>query len=297
MSTVATSTLSAIKPSPESFWLLAGPDVIEHDGAVNRETAQTLKAIVERLRERWDIRFFFKSSYDKANRTSVDAYRGPGVEAGLACLSAIKRDIGVPIVTDVHQVCDVEAVALVADMIQLPAFLSRQTDLLLAAGKTGLIINLKKGQFLSPHDVIHAARKIQHTGNAQVLITERGSTFGYNNLVVDMRSIPIVQSYGLPLIFDATHSIQLPGGQGTASGGEREYAAVLARAAVAAGCNGLFFETHPDPDSALCDGPNMIPLAEVEALLTTCLQLRDVLHQAGVRAEQPAERAERITSG
>ncbi len=259
------------------FTILAGPDVIEGDGTVNLKTAQFMKELTERLSKDWNIEYYFKSSYDKANRTSIDAYRGPGALEGAKILQHIKESVQVPIVTDIHQADEAPIIAEVADMIQIPAFLSRQTDLLLAAGKTGKTINLKKGQFLSPHDVVHAANKIKSTGNDNVFITERGATFGYNNLVVDMRGIPIVQSYGLPLIFDATHSIQLPGGQGASSGGEREYALTLARAAVAAGCNGLFFETHPTPDTALCDGPNMIPLDWMEDLLINCLQIHDIV--------------------
>ncbi len=259
------------------FTILAGPDVLEGDGTINLKTAQYLKELTDQLGKKWNIRYYFKSSYDKANRTSIDAYRGPGVTEGAKMLQHIKETVQVPIVTDVHQVDEVAPIAQVADMLQIPAFLSRQTDLLIAAGKAGKPVNLKKGQFLSPHDISHAAKKIKSTGNEEVYITERGSSFGYNNLVVDMRGIPIVQSYGLPLIFDATHSIQLPGGQGSSSGGQREYALTLARAAVAAGCNGLFFETHPTPDTALCDGPNMIPLDWMKSLLTTCLELHEIV--------------------
>lgn len=227
------------------FVILAGPDVIEGDGGVNRETAEELQAIIARLSQRWSVKFWFKSSYDKANRTSVDAYRGPGAQAGLAILAKIKADLGVAIVTDVHSPQEALDAARVADMIQVPAFLSRQTDLLLAAGRSGAAVNIKKGQFLSPHDVRHAADKARNAGARELYVTERGSSFGYNNLVVDMRSIPIAHSYGLPIIFDATHSIQLPGGLGTASGGERQFAPVLARAATAAGCDGLFLKPIP----------------------------------------------------
>ena len=274
-------------PPPRPFVILAGPDVIEGDGGVNRETAQELQAIVARLARHWPVRFWFKSSYDKANRTSINAYRGPGMEAGLAILEKIKADLGVAILTDVHSPHEALTAARVADMIQVPAFLSRQTDLLLAAGRSGATVNIKKGQFLSPHDVRHAADKTRSAGAQEVYITERGSSFGYNNLVVDMRSIPIVHSYGLPLIFDATHSIQIPGGLGTASDGERAFAPVLARAAVAAECDGLFFETHPEPDKALCDGPNMIALSDVEAMLEDCLRIRQVLQSP--RASAMAE--------
>jgi len=273
----------ALPPSiPESianqpFTILAGPDVLEGNGDINLESAYQLKEITDRLSKRFNINYFFKSSYDKANRTSINAYRGPGVHQGSAILQNIKEKAGVQIITDVHSVEELPVMSAVADMIQIPAFLSRQTDLLLAAGHTGKAINIKKGQFLSPHDVINAAQKVESTGNNTVFITERGTTFGYNNLVVDMRGVPIIQSYGYPIIFDATHSIQLPGGQGSCSGGEREYAITLAKAAVAAGCNGLFFETHPNPDTALCDGPNMIPLAWMEELLSLCLEIHELV--------------------
>lgn len=258
--------------------LLAGPDVLEHDGAVNLQSAKVLTQVVSELNRQnhagGPIEYYFKSSYDKANRTSINAYRGPGAKEGLAMLERIKGETGAKLITDVHSPEEAEAAGKIVDMIQVPAFLSRQTDLLLAAGNTGKAINIKKGQFLSPHDVIHAAEKVKSTGNKNIYITERGSTFGYNNLVVDMRGVPIIQSYGFPMIFDATHSIQLPGGQGSSSGGQREYALTLARAAVAAGCNGLFFETHPSPDTALCDGPNMLPIHWMKPLLETLLDIR-----------------------
>jgi 2-dehydro-3-deoxyphosphooctonate aldolase (KDO 8-P synthase) len=256
------------------FVIIAGPCVLEgNQGELNRKVAERLKKIMASR----PVHFFFKSSYDKANRTSVDSYRGPGLEEGLGILSEIKRDNQVNILTDVHNIHEVAPAAEVVDMLQIPAFLCRQTDLLVEAGKTGKAINIKKGQFLSPHEVAHGANKVKTTGNQQIYITERGTTFGYNNLVVDMRSIPIVQSLGLPLIFDATHSVQLPGGQGTSSGGQRQFVTTLARAAVAAGCNGIFFETHPDPDQAPCDGSNMIPLDWVEDMVDTCLRIREAL--------------------
>lgn len=259
------------------FVVIAGPCVLEENGgAINLEVAKALKEITRGL----DIDFYFKSSYDKANRSSIDSYRGPGLGEGLEILQEIKTSAGVKILTDVHNLHEIEPAGAVVDMMQIPAFLCRQTDLLLAAGRTGVPVNIKKGQFLSPHDVIHGAQKVKSTGNNHVYITERGSTFGYNNLVVDMRSIPIVQSYGLPLIFDATHSVQLPGGQGKTSGGQRQFVKTLAHSAVAAGCSGLFFETHPNPDAAPCDGPNMIPLEWVEGLLKTCLKLRDVIRES-----------------
>lgn len=255
------------------FIVIAGPCVIEKNrGENNFETARRLKEIVREL----PIRFFFKSSFDKANRTSVEAYRGPGLTEGVEILAEIRKETGLSILTDIHDISQIGPVAEVADMLQIPAFLCRQTDLLVEAGKSGKAVNIKKGQFMAPQDMIHAANKVKSTGNQQVYITERGSTFGYNNLVVDMRSIPITQSLGLPLIFDVTHSVQIPGGQGTSSGGKRDFAPVLMRAAVAAGCNGLFFETHPRPDEALSDGPNMIPLDWVPDLLNTALRLREV---------------------
>lgn len=256
--------------------VIAGPCVLESNrGEVNRQTARELKTIMARFAN--DVDFYFKSSFDKANRTSVDAYRGPGLTDGLAILSEIKQELNCKLLTDVHDIHQVAPVAEVVDMIQIPAFLCRQTDLLVEAGKTGKAVNVKKGQFMAPLDMAHAATKIKSTGNQQVYITERGSSFGYNNLVVDMRSIPITQSLGLPLIFDVTHSVQIPGGQGTSSGGKREFAPVLMRAAIAAGCDGLFFETHPNPDKALSDGPNMVPLEWVEDLLTTAIKLRAVM--------------------
>lgn len=256
------------------FVIIAGPCVLEgNQGELNRKVAERLKKIMASR----PVNFFFKSSYDKANRTSVNSYRGPGLEEGLGILSEIKRDNEIQILTDVHNLHEVAPAAEVVDMLQIPAFLCRQTDLLVEAGQTGKAINIKKGQFLSPQEVAHGANKVKTTGNQQIYITERGTTFGYNNLVVDMRSIPIVHSLGLPLIFDATHSVQLPGGQGTSSGGQRQFVTTLARAAVAAGCNGIFFETHPDPDKAPCDGANMIPLEWVEDMVDTCLRIREAI--------------------
>lgn len=270
------------------FTVLAGPDVLEGDGSINYQTAEQMRGVIDALNTEFGSQFtngmaidyYFKSSYDKANRTSVTAYRGPGLENGLPMLQRIKDELGLKIITDVHTDKQAKAAAKVADMIQVPAFLSRQTDLLLACGETGAVVNLKKGQFLSPHDVINAAEKIKSTGNDKIWITERGESFGYNNLVVDMRFFPIVESYGYPTIFDATHSIQLPGGLGTASGGQREYAINLAKAAVAAGAHGLFFETHPTPDTALCDGPNMLPTDWMHDLLRTCLQIHLIAKKA-----------------
>lgn len=257
------------------FIVIAGPCILENNrGELNFEVARQLKAIMSQFPE---VKFYFKSSYDKANRSSVNSYRGPGMEEGLEILKEIKESVGVPILTDVHAVHEVMPVADVVDMIQIPAFLCRQTDLLLEAGRTRIPVNIKKGQFLAPLDIRHAANKVKSMGNEQVFITERGTTFGYNNLVVDMRAIPMVQSLRLPLILDATHSVQLPGGAGETTGGNREYAPLLAKAAVAVGCNGLFFETHPEPEKGLSDASNMLPLAWVEPMLKTCLQLRKII--------------------
>lgn len=265
------------------FVVIAGPCVLEHNrGEVNRQAARELASIMASFPE---IDFYFKSSFDKANRTAVDGYRGPGLDEGLAILQEIKDELGVKLLTDVHEIHQVKPVGEVVDMLQIPAFLCRQTDLLVEAGNTGKAVNIKKGQFMAPGDMLHAANKVRYTGNDNIFITERGSSFGYNNLVVDMRSIPITHSLGLPLIFDATHSVQIPGGQGTSSGGKRDYAPVLARAAVAAGCDGLFFETHPDPAHALSDGPNQIPLEWVKPLLQTCLNIRELV-QADPRHQQ-----------
>jgi 2-dehydro-3-deoxyphosphooctonate aldolase (KDO 8-P synthase) len=217
------------------------------------------------------IGLVFKASFDKANRTSLSGRRGPGLDAGLACLAAVKRAIGCPVLTDVHLPDQCAPVAEVADALQIPAFLCRQTDLLLAAGETGRAINVKKGQFLAPWDMANVAAKIASTGNEAILLCERGTSFGYNTLVTDMRAIPQMAAEGRPVVFDATHSVQQPGGLGGASGGQRQFAPVLARAAVAVGVAGVFIETHPDPDSAPSDGPNMIPLHEMPALLDTLL--------------------------
>ena len=222
--------------------------------------------------------FVFKASFDKANRTSAKSYRGPGAAEGLAILARVRERVGVPVLTDVHTVADVEAAAAVVDILQIPAFLCRQTDLIQAAVRTGRIVNVKKGQFLSPPEMLAVAEKARGAGGERLLLTERGTTFGYQNLVADMRSIPWMQRSGLPVVFDATHSVQLPGAGGDRSSGQREFAPVLARAAVAAGADGVFLETHPTPDKSLSDGPNMIPLAELPALLKTLVQLRRLCH-------------------
>ena len=219
----------------------------------------------ERLKEfseKENIPLIFKSSYDKANRTSVDSFRGPGIEEGLKVLSRVKKDIGLPVISDIHSEGEVLAAAEVLDVLQIPAFLSRQTDIIIAAAKTGKPVNIKKGQFLAPGDVKNIIEKVRSAGSEKILITERGASFGYNNLVVDMRSIPIMQAFGFPVIYDATHSVQLPGGQGSSSGGQREFIVPLSRAAVSAGCDAVFMEVHEDPDRAPCDGPNMLQIDE-----------------------------------
>ena len=254
-------------------FVLAGPCVIEDEELVLR-TASALAGISERL----DLPLVFKSSFDKANRTSIASYRGPGMERGLEILAKVKAETGLPVVPDIHIPAQAAPVAEVADVLQIPAFLCRQTDLLAAAAATGRVINIKKGQFLAPWDMGNAVNKVRESGNEQIWLTERGSTFGYNNLVVDMRSIPEMTRFGVPVVFDATHSVQIPGGLGGASGGRREYVATLASAAVAAGAHGVFMETHPDPDNALCDGPNSLPLDQVEGLLARLKAIWELNH-------------------
>jgi 2-dehydro-3-deoxyphosphooctonate aldolase (KDO 8-P synthase) len=244
------------------FALIAGPCVIEGRDSALRH-AQAIRNITTRLR----VPFIYKSSYDKANRTSVDGYRGLGRDEGLAVLEEIRRAIGVPVLTDVHEREDVPAVAAVADALQTPALLCRQTDFLQAVARAGKPVNVKKGQFLAPWDMLPVVQKITATGNHKVLVTERGTSFGYNNLVADFRSLAILAEIGCPVVFDATHSVQLPGGRRTASGGQREYVAPLARAAVAVGVDAVFMEIHEDPDRALSDGPNSVRLADLEGLL------------------------------
>ncbi|MDA8172823.1 MAG: 3-deoxy-8-phosphooctulonate synthase [Nitrospiraceae bacterium] len=250
--------------------VIAGPCVIE-TGEVALHTAAGLKEICRALA----LPFVFKSSYDKANRSSLSSFRGPGMERGLRVLADIRASLGVPVISDVHSVSEVEAASRVLDALQIPAFLSRQTDLILAAGGTGLPVNIKKGQFLSPWEMKNVVDKFTSTGNRGLMLTERGTAFGYNNLVVDMRSIPVMRAFGYPVIFDATHSVQLPGGQGTASGGQREFALTLAKAAVAAGADGVFLEVHPEPEKALCDGPNMIALDDVRGFLEALKRIKE----------------------
>jgi 2-dehydro-3-deoxyphosphooctonate aldolase (KDO 8-P synthase) len=252
--------------------LIAGPCVIESE-ALCMKVAGFMKKTCERL----EMPYVFKASFDKANRTSGHSYRGPGLEEGLKILGRVRSEFGVPVLTDVHTEEQAILAAEFVDVLQIPAFLCRQTDLIAAAVRTGKIVNLKKGQFLSPAEMGQVVAKAVEAGGKQLMVTERGTTFGYNNLVADMRSIPILSRLGYPVIFDATHSVQLPGGGGTKSGGQREFAPVLARCAVVAGADGLFFETHPDPDQALSDGPNMIPLKEMPKLLAGLVRLRQAL--------------------
>ena len=242
--------------------LVAGPCALENDD-LNLTVAETLAELQAKL----GLRVLFKGSFDKANRSNLDAPRGPGLDQGLARLARVRSETGLPVLTDVHEVAQVAPAAEVVDALQIPAFLCRQTDLLLAAGHSGRAVNVKKGQFLSPGEIPRVVEKVVSTGNHRLLITERGTSFGYNNLVVDMRALPIMRALGYPVVFDATHSLQLPGGAGVASGGLREYVPHLARAAVAAGCDAIFMEVHPEPDRAPSDGPTMWPLRELESLL------------------------------
>ena len=249
----------------DKLTILAGPCAIESEEILD-VTAHKLKEITKKL----DINFVFKSSFDKANRSSLRSYRGPGLEKGLEMLSAIKDKYNLPIVTDIHTPDQAPMVAKVADIIQIPAFLCRQTDLLVEAGKTGKIINIKKGQFLAPEQMGPLVKKVEDSGNKNILLTDRGTSFGYNNLVVDFRGIPIMSEFGYPVVFDATHSVQLPGANGVSSGGDRKFVPTLAKSAMASGADVLFFEIHPNPDKALCDGANMIPLDKAEELFDIC---------------------------
>ena len=252
----------------EKLFFCAGPCVIEDFETVLYE-AREMKKIAEKL----DINLVYKASFDKANRTSVNNFRGPGLEKGLEILKAVKEDTGLPIVTDVHESWQVEKVAAVADVLQIPAFLCRQTDLLVEAGRSGRVVNIKKGQFVAPQTMAQAVAKVATTGNEKIMLTERGAAFGYGNLVVDMRGLAVMRQMGVPVIVDATHSVQLPSGQGTCSGGDRTFVPLLARAAVAAGVDGVFMEVHPDPDKALCDGPNSWPLSDFERLVRMLLKI------------------------
>ena len=250
------------------FVLIAGPCVLE-----NQEMAEDIAQYLKKLTEKLNISYIFKASYDKANRTSINSYRGPGFQEGLAQLTQIKKKFNVPLLSDVHSFAEIEAAADVLDVVQVPAFLCRQTDFILEVAKKAKVINVKKGQFLAPWDVANIIAKAESVGNKNIMITERGTSFGYNNLVFDVRSLPIMRKMGYPVIFDATHAVQLPGGAGTASGGQREMVAYLARAAVAAGVDGVFLEVYRNPEKALCDGPNSLYLDSLEELLTTLKQI------------------------
>ncbi|MBB5015661.1 3-deoxy-8-phosphooctulonate synthase [Rehaibacterium terrae] len=256
----------------QPFFLIAGPCVVE-SMQLQLDTAGALKEITGKL----GIPFIFKSSFDKANRSSGDSFRGPGLEEGLKVLAEVKRQIGVPVLTDVHEYTPMHEVAAVVDVLQTPAFLCRQTDFIQNVARAGLPVNIKKGQFLAPWDMKHVVAKARAVGNERIMVCERGVSFGYNNLVSDMRSLAVMRETGCPVVFDATHSVQLPGGQGASSGGQREFVPVLARAAVAAGIAGLFAETHPAPDKALSDGPNAWPLGRMAALLETLVELDRVV--------------------
>ena len=251
-------------------FLIAGPCVIESEQLV-LETAARIAAIAKSL----GMSCIFKSSFDKANRTSITSYRGPGLEKGLAVLKQVKDQLGLPVLTDVHTEEQATEAGKIVDVLQIPAFLCRQTDLLIAAAKTGKVVNVKKGQFLSPQEMGNAVKKVEETGNRRIILTERGSSFGYNNLVVDMRSFPVLRSFGYPVVFDATHSVQLPGGGGTRSSGQREFVEPLACAAAGAGVDGFFMEVHPNPDEALSDGPNMVPLHQLQDLLERVMRICD----------------------
>lgn len=253
------------------FFLIAGPCVIESE-QLAIDSAGQLKIICGRL----EIPFIYKSSFDKANRSSGTGFRGPGIEEGLRILSEVKRQVGVPVLTDVHEDTDINMVSDVVDVLQTPAFLCRQTNFIRRVARAGKPVNIKKGQFLSPWEMKHVAEKAKSTGNPDILVCERGASYGYNNLVSDMRSLAVLRETSCPVVFDASHSVQLPGGEGDSSGGQREFIPVLARAAVAVGISGLFMETHPDPDQALSDGPNAWPLAQIESLLLSLKELDGV---------------------
>lgn len=252
--------------------IIAGPCVIEDDDTTS-QIARFLKSLTEDL----DLPFIFKASFDKANRTSIQSFRGPGLTKGLQVLSHIKETYDIPVLSDVHEISQIAAAAEVLDIIQIPAFLCRQTDFLVAAARSGRPVNIKKGQFLAPWDVTNIVEKIRSAGNHDICLTERGAMFGYNNLVVDFRGIPIMKASGCPVIFDATHSVQLPGGAGDSSGGQREHAPTLAKAAVAAGADGVFLEVHPQPDKALCDGPNSLALDDLRPLLTQLKAIHQII--------------------
>jgi len=260
----------------QPFFLIAGTCVVESE-QMTIDTAGTLKEITGEL----GIPFIYKSSFDKANRSSIDGFRGPGIEEGLRVLQAVKDQLGLPVITDVHEDTPMDEVASVVDVLQTPAFLCRQTNYITRVAATGLPINIKKGQFLAPWDMKHVVDKARSTGNQNIMVCERGASFGYNNLVSDMRSLAVMRETNAPVVFDATHSVQLPGGQGSSSGGQREFVPTLARAAMAAGVSGVFMETHPDPEKALSDGPNSVPLDKMKELLSIMKTIDDAVKQTG----------------
>jgi len=260
----------------QPFFLIAGTCVVESE-QMTIDTAGTLKEIAAEL----GIPFIYKSSFDKANRSSIDSFRGPGIEEGLRVLQAVKDQLGVPVITDVHEDTPMDEVASVVDVLQTPAFLCRQTNYITRVAQTGLPVNIKKGQFLAPWDMKHVVDKARATGNNNIMVCERGASFGYNNLVSDMRSLAVMRETNAPVVFDATHSVQLPGGQGSSSGGQREFVPTLARAAVAAGVSGVFMETHPNPDKALSDGPNSVPLGKMKELLSIMKTIDAAVKQTG----------------
>ena len=260
----------------QPFFLIAGTCVVESE-QMTIDTAGQLKEIADEL----GIPFIYKSSFDKANRSSIDGFRGPGIEEGLRVLQMVKDQLNLPVITDVHEDTPMDEVASVVDVLQTPAFLCRQTNYITKVAATGLPVNIKKGQFLAPWDMKHVVDKARSTGNQNIMVCERGASFGYNNLVSDMRSLAVMRETNAPVVFDATHSVQLPGGQGSSSGGQREFVPTLARAAMAAGVSGVFMETHPDPDKALSDGPNSVPLEKMKALLSIMKTIDDAVKQAG----------------
>jgi 2-dehydro-3-deoxyphosphooctonate aldolase (KDO 8-P synthase) len=266
------------------FFLIAGPCVIE-----SRELAFETAGLLKEMTDRLGIGFVYKSSYDKANRSSIESYRGPGIEEGLSILADVRKEIGVPVLTDIHEDTPLAEVASVVDMMQTPAFLCRQTNFIVNAASQGIPVNIKKGQFLSPWEMGNVVDKARSSGNTDILVCERGFSFGYNNLVSDMRSLAVMRSTGAPVVFDATHSVQLPGGKGSASGGQREFVPVLARAAMAVGVAGLFMETHPNPSQALSDGPNAWPLDRLEGLLETLKIIDETVKARPFEEEQLAD--------
>ena len=270
MKTLSVADFSIGEKTP--FTLISGPCVIESE-AHALETAHFLSELTKKL----GIQFIYKSSYDKANRTSIHSYRGPGIEQGLSILSKVKETYSVPVLSDIHLPAEAQVAAEVLDVLQIPAFLARQTDLLVAAAQTGKVINVKKGQFMAPWDMQHVVDKLQEAGNHNLLLCDRGTTFGYNNLVTDVRAIPIMQKMGYPVVFDASHSVQLPGGLGSSSGGQREFIPTLAKAAIAAGTNCIFLESHPDPHNAKSDATSVFPFAEIENLLVQLKSLYETV--------------------